>query len=219
MPKKIGIAIVTLGAVLILSALLLLLYNRHQSDVAGQEAENLMTDLEGWMQEQQEPALDYKEMELVPGDAPETEEPELDPEMPVAMVNGYDYVGYLEIPALELKLPVLSQWDYDRLLVAPCRQFGSSRTDDLVIAGHNYQSHFARLKELVESDTVIFTDVEGIENTYAVEKMDVIDPYDVDAVLNSGYDLVLYTCSVGGQTRVAALCNRAGDLRQETVEE
>lgn len=219
MPKKTGIAIVAVGAVLILSALLLLLYNRHQSDVAGQEAESLMTDLEGWMQEQQEPELDYKEMELVPGDAPETEEPELDPEMPVAMVNGYDYVGYLEIPVLELKMPVLSQWDYDRLLVAPCRQFGSSRTDDLVIAGHNYQSHFARLKELVEGDTVIFTDVEGIENTYAVEKMDVIDPYDVDAVLNSGYDLVLYTCSVGGQTRVAALCNRAGELRREIVEE
>ena len=38
MPKKTGIAIVAVGAVLILSALLLLLYNRYEDAHAGQEA-------------------------------------------------------------------------------------------------------------------------------------------------------------------------------------
>lgn len=45
----------------------------------------------------------------------------LDPEMPVVMLDGYEYVGYVEIPALELKLPVMSDWDYNRLTLAPCR--------------------------------------------------------------------------------------------------
>lgn len=198
MPKKAGIAIVTLGAVLIVSALLLFLYNQHEADVAGQEAESLMSDLESWMQGQQEEP-----------------EPSLAPEMPVVSINGYEYVGYVEIPALELKLPVLSEWDYKRLQIAPCRQNGSSRTDDLVIAAHNYRTHFGRLKELSAGDAVIFTDMDGIVNTYSIAKIDTIDPYDVDSVLNSDFDLVLYTCTVGGKTRVTVFCSRLAEEMTE----
>ena len=132
----------------------------------------------------------------------------LDPEMPVVTLDGYEYVGYVEIPALELKLPVMSDWDYNRLTLAPCRQFGSSRTDDLVIAAHNYESHFGHLKDLSAGDTVTFTDMEGIVNTYCVKKIETLNPNEVDAVQNSGYDLVLYTCTKDGQTRVTVFCNR-----------
>ncbi len=212
MPKKAGIAIVTLGAVLIMSALLLFLYNQHEADMAGQEAESLMSDLESWMQGQDtEPGTETTGESADPAATEETEstEPTLEQEMPVVRINGYDYVGYVEIPALELKLPVLSEWDYSRLQIAPCRQHGSSRTDDLVIAAHNYRTHFGRLKELSEGDTVIFTDMDGIVNTYSIAKIDTVDPYDVDSVLNSEFDLVLYTCTVGGKTRVTVFCNRA----------
>lgn len=214
MPKKAGIVLVTLGAVLIVSALLLFLYNQHEANMAGQEAESLMSDLESWMQEMQtEPVTEI----TAPTAQLETEpaEPTLDSEMPVVRINGYAYVGYVEIPELELKLPVLSEWNYDRLQIAPCRQHGSSRTDDLVIAAHNYSTHFGRLKELAEGDTVIFTDMDGIVNTYAIAKIDTIDPYDVESVLNSEFDLVLYTCTVGGKTRVTVFCNRA---EEESIE-
>ena len=50
--------------------------------------------------------------------------------MPTAQIDGYDYIGTLTIPALELELPVMAQWDYDRLTIAPCRQFGTTQTDD-----------------------------------------------------------------------------------------
>lgn len=135
-------------------------------------------------------------------------EPPLDPEMPTVVINGYAYVGYLELPTLELKLPVMSKWDYTRLQIAPCRQFGSSRTDDLVIAAHNYQNHFGRLKELVVGDAVTFTDIEGIVNTYSVERVETLNPTEVDAVQNSDHDLVLYTCTKGGKTRVTVFCDR-----------
>ena len=46
MPKKTGIAIVAVGAALILSALLLLLYNRYEDAHAGQEAESLLASVE-----------------------------------------------------------------------------------------------------------------------------------------------------------------------------
>ena len=207
MPKKTGIAIVTAGAVLILSALLLFLYNRYEDANAGQEAESLLASVEA--------AISAQAMDTTAATAPNrpdaSEVPAptpLDPEMPVVMLDGYEYVGYVEIPTLGLKLPVMSEWDYTRLKVAPCRQFGSSRTDDLVIAAHNYESHFGHLKDLSVGDTVTFTDMDGIVNTYCVEKIETLNPNEVDAVQNSGYDLVLYTCTKGGKTRVTVFCDR-----------
>lgn len=200
-----------LGAALLMTALLLFLYNQRQSATAGQVAESLLSDLENWMQEQKTQSVSPIPRESVSSTIAEEmspAEPSLNPEMPVVELNGYAYVGYLEIPALELKLPVLSDWDYNRLLIAPCRQHGSSRTDDLVIAAHNFQTHFGQLSTLSEGDTVSFTDMDNIVNLYAVAKIDTIDPYDVGSVLNSEYDLVLYTCTVGGKNRLAVFCNR-----------
>ena len=213
MPKKAGIAILAVGAVLILSALLLFFHNRQEDAQAGQEAESLLASVEAAIAEQtgtdptvwispattaQDGRKDPSESDAVP----------LDPEMPTITLDGYDYVGYMQIPALELTLPVMADWDYTRLKLAPCRQFGSSRTDDLVIAAHNYESHFGRLKDLKIGDYVIFTDMQGIVNLYAVEKLGTLAPTEVDAVQNSGYDLVLYTCTAGAKSRVTVFCNR-----------
>ena len=205
MPKKTGIAIIAVGAVLILSALLLLLYNRYEDAHAGQEAESLLASVEGAISAQ----------EMAAPNKPESTEAlslPLDPEMPVVTLGGYEYVGYVEIPTLGLKLPVMAEWDYTRLQIAPCRQFGSSRTDNLVIAAHNYDTHFGKLKELSKGDTVIFTDMEGIVSTYCIEKLETLSPDAVDTVLNSGYDLVLYTCTKGGKTRVTVFCDRAAKI-------
>ena len=203
MPKKTGIAIVAVGAVLILSALLLFLHNRQEDVQAGQEAESLLENVEAVIEMK---TIKVPVISTQPDAAPSATP--LDPQMPVVELDGYEYVGYVEIPALELKLPVMSEWDYNRLKIAPCRQFGSSRTDDLVIAAHNYQNHFGRLKDLQTGNAVIFTDMEGVINTYSIEKIETLNPSEVDAVQNSGYDLVLYTCTKGGRTRVTVFCNR-----------
>ena len=200
MPKKTGIAIVTAGAVLILSALLLLLYNRYEDANAGQEAESLLENVEA--------VIETKKIISTQPDAAPSATP-LDPQMPVVMLDGYEYVGYVEIPILGLKLPVMSEWDYTRLKVAPCRQFGSSRTDDLVIAAHNYESHFGKIGTLALGDEVRFTDMDGIENHYTVSAIEVHDPTDVEAVEHSGHDLVLYTCTYGGKTRIVVFCDRS----------
>lgn len=72
-----------------------------------------------------------------------------------------------------------------------------------------YDTHFGKLRELSEGETVLFTDMEGIVSTYCVEKLETLSPDAVDTVLNSGYDLVLYTCTKGGRTRVIVFCDRA----------
>ena len=44
--------------------------------------------------------------------------------------------------------------------------------------------------------------------------IDTLAPDEVEAVQNSGYDLVLYTCTYGGKTRVTVFCNRQEDAAQ-----
>lgn len=213
MPKKSGIIFVMIGAVLILSALLLFFYNSYEDHRAGQEAENLLDDVQTAIVVTQPPTSEpVEETEATEASGPEETIPEetreLSPEMPVVQIKGYGYIGYLSIPSLELELPVMADWDYGRLKIAPCRHFGSSRTDDLVIAAHNYSHHFGKLSSLNEGDLVQFTDMEGIVSDYAVCIVDKLAPEAVDAVVYSGYDLVLYTCTPGGQTRVVVFCDR-----------
>lgn len=230
MPKKAGIIFVMLGVVLILSALLLFLYNGLEDRRAGQQAESLMDDIHSAMTEETDPTTKPTEIEKPTETEKPTEieiestEPQetLPAEMPVVMIDGYDYIGYVSIPDLELELPVMAEWDYSRLKIAPCRHFGSSRTDDLVIAAHNYKTHFGSISKLKSGAEVVFTDMDGIENRYVLMKdPETLAPDAVDAVQNSGYDLVLYTCTPGGATRVVVFCDRVteeiyGEERQLT---
>ena len=210
MPKKRGIIFVIVGAVLILSALLLFLCNRYEDRRAGQEAELLLDAIQSAIEQETEPTTKPNKVDT---DATESIEPveTLAPEMPVIEIDGHEYIGYVSIPDLELELPVMAEWDYSRLKTAPCRQFGSSRTDDLVIAAHNYLSHFGALSSLEEGAEILFTDMDGIENRYTLQRLDTLAPDAVDAVQNSGYDLVLYTCTPGGATRVVAFCERVAE--------
>lgn len=190
MPKKLGVILMTMGAVLMLSALLLFGYNSRQARLAGQEAELLLGGVRQAMA------------------APQAEPEELTKELPVVEIEGYGYIGSLSIPALGLELPVMAEWDYTRLKISPCRQAGSSRSDDLVIAAHNYKTHFGKLSGLEEGAEILFTDMDGILNRYSLAKLETVDPNDVMAVLASEYDLVLYTCTGSGAARVAAFCRR-----------
>lgn len=188
-----GLVCIVLGVVLLLAAGGLYAYNRYEDAHAGAEAQTVVADLQ----------------QKVETPEPEAESGPLDPELPVVEIDGNEYVGEISIPAIGIDLPVMSEWSYPKLKISPCRQFGSSRTDDLVIAAHNYESHFGKIGTLALGDEVRFTDMDGIENHYTVSAIEVHDPTDVEAVEHSGHDLVLYTCTYGGKTRVTVFCDRA----------
>ena len=80
-----------------------------------------------------------------------------------------------------------------------------------------YVTHFGKLRELSKGETVIFTDMEGIVSTYCVEKLETLSQDAVDTVLNGGYDLVLYTCTKGGRTRVIVFCDRAAETASSSA--
>lgn len=135
--------------------------------------------------------------------------PDADREMPVQTIKGRDYIGVLSIPSLELELPVLSQWDYPGLKVAPCRYSGSLYRNDLILCAHNYSSHFGKLKNLQVGDTAIFTDMDENAVTFEMVERETLNPTDVEGMEKGDWDLTLFTCTVGGQSRVTVRFARA----------
>lgn len=212
MHKKTGIIFVIAGAVLMISALLFFLYNRGEDQHAQQEAELLLEEMKAQPEitEDAPPVVVY-ETEIVTPEAPAPQAAASETPSSGATVSAYDGIGYLSIPDLGLELPVLAEWSYDLLKIAPCRHTGSVETDDLVIAAHNYKSHFGRLSALQISAEVTFTDPAGSAYRYVLSAMETVSPDDTDSVLNSGYDLVLYTCTTGRSNRVAAFFTRVVD--------
>ena len=192
---SLGTVCIVLGVLLMLAAGGLYAYNRYEDAHAGAEAQTVVQDLEEKVVEKTETAAES---------TPE----EMTAELPSVFVDGYDYVGVLTIPALDLRLPVMQDWSYPKLKIAPCRQYGSSRTNDMVIAAHNYETHFGKIGTLAVGDEIRFTDMDGIVNEYVVNKVEVLDPHSVEEVEHSGYALVLYTCTYGGKTRIVVFCDR-----------
>lgn len=123
-------------------------------------------------------------------------------EMPVETINGIDFIGVLRIPALELELPIISEWNYPNLKTAPCRYSGSAYLNNLIICGHNYTSHFGTLKNLWEGDIATFTDMDGNVFTYKMVERETLNPTDIEEMESGNWDLTLFTCTVGGQSRV-----------------
>lgn len=211
MRKRRASPFLIIGTVLLAAALSLYIHNRLDSCRAGREADSVLGSVQTQILAHTPLPTEHDPQA---GNSPP---PTPIPEMPVVTVDGNDYIGYLSVPSLGLELPIMSDWDYDKLQLAPCRQLGSVYTDDLVIAAHNYDTHFGKLRELSEGETVLFTDMEGIVSTYCVEKLETLSPDAVDTVLNSGYDLVLYTCTKGGRTRVIVFCDRAAETASSSA--
>ena len=131
-------------------------------------------------------------------------------EMPVIEIDGYDYIGVLQIPSLDLTLPVISDWSYPALQIAPCRYEGSAYGGGMVIAGHNFDSHFGNLSRLEPGDEIRFIDLSGHTFTYAVAETEVLDATAIDQMVNGSWDLTLFTCTLSGETRFTVRCTLAG---------
>lgn len=129
-----------------------------------------------------------------------------DVEMPVQTIDGHDYIGKVTMPAIDIELPVMSEWNYPNLKIAPCRYVGSVYTNNLIICAHNYSCHFGKIKNLQPGDTVRFTDVDGNVFEYEVVVVQTLAKNAIEEMCSDGWDLTLFTCTYGGQTRVTVRC-------------
>ena len=103
---------------------------------------------------------------------------------------------------------MIGQWSYPRLKIAPCRYSGSVYRDDLIVAAHNYFTHFGRLRELRLGERILFTDMEENTVTYEVSCLETLMPTETEQMESGDWDLTLFTCTLGGQSRVTVRCVR-----------
>lgn len=200
--KRSGNILIIVGLVLIAAAFSLLLYDSHESSQAGSASEQIVE-------------------QLVVSDDQLKEEPYLDPsaEMPVKTIDGNDFIGTLEIPDVNMRLPVMMDWDYAKLKISPCRYSGSYFNDDLVICAHNSAAHFMSLWNIAIGTDVYFINVDGLRLHYVVSNLEDLQAEDISLMTQNNrnsdstadWDLTLYTCTYNGVQRLAVRCVRVQD--------
>ena len=215
MKQKIGKICMALGALLILASLGLLAYNKWDAARADKASQQVLGELEDTLTKTIEEKTKADEVVL---------QPELDPTRPMTEVEleGWNYIGYLSIPSIGLNLPVMSEWSYAGLKIAPGRYSGSTYADNMVVCAHNYAKHFSPIKWLAEGAEVYFTDMDGMRWSYEVSVVETIQPTQIEKMTektgdSENWDLTLFTCTTGGSARCAVRCVRTGYPVMETA--
>lgn len=187
---KKGTIWMSLGLILMIAAFALTAYNIWDEARAGEESSEVIEELTEKIKESEEESADGALYMEYP-----------DMEMSTVLIGSERYVGILEIPVLGIKLPVMDSWSYANLKKAPCRYEGSVYSKDMIIAGHNYRSHFGTLKRLVQGDMVLFTDADGNQFTYEVVEVEVVAGTAAEEMKSGDWDLTLFTCTYDGRSR------------------
>lgn len=196
------------GLILVASAVLLLMYNLWDSRRAEESQEEILAE---YLSENKKASEVPSDPDGEAADSQDIPDYMLDPDMEMpeftlSSLGDISCIGILDIPALDLQLPVISEWSYPALRLAPCRYTGSAYKGDLVIAAHNYQSHFGRLKTLSTGSEVIFTDAVGNRFVYQVAVIEALTPWSVEDMTSGEWPLSLFTCTLDSQNRVTVRC-------------
>ena len=204
--NRIGNILKGAGLILVTAAVLLLVYNLWDGHRARESEEAILAE---YLQENKKAsespdASDKEDKQNIPD---YLLNPDMDmPEYTLKSLGDVACIGILEIPALNLELPVISSWSYSSLRLAPCRYSGSAYKGDLVIAAHNYQSDFGGLRTLPEGSEVFFTDAVGNRFSYYVAVTEALTPWSVDDMTSGEWPLTLFTCTLDSQNRVTVRC-------------
>ena len=211
---------IAMGIVMLCAAGGLYLRNEQQDKLAGETSALLLEMMqEEIMHNQEQPAVPEESSEPIPEPTPEPAPsaepiPELpledvsdeEPPPPVMELSGYSLLGILTAPSVEVELPILDDWNYTLLQVAPCRYSGSIAEGNLILLGHNFKSHFDSLQNIAVDDPVEFISTDGTLHRYTVAEIELLHKYDVDKLERDEYALTFFTCTKGGEHRLVIRC-------------
>lgn len=192
------------GSLLIFAALCLCIFNIARGRTAAKRSQSALSELKTVIDKTPQPtettAADSTEDDLFA----QYEEP-APAEIPTVRLDDRVYCGYLTIDELGLELPVINDFSYDALNIAPCRYSGSTDGNDLIIAAHNYSSHFGKLDRLTDGSEIVFTDCSGKTFRYNIISIEEIRGSDVEEMLSkddTAWDMTLFTCTLSGKSRI-----------------
>ena len=195
MKKILGIVLMFLGTICIVSAAGIVYHNYQENAAAGDASDALLA---GVLAQIPETVLAADE----------------NGNMPVVDVDGRSFIGTVSVPSLGLLLPIQNEWSNDNAKVSVCRYKGSAYTNNLIVAGHNYAEHFGTLNQLSTGDEVIITDMNVKSFYYEVVNIETLGSYDIEEMEEGDWDLTLFTCTVGGASRVTIRCEATGEVSE-----
>lgn len=184
-----------IGGFLIFLAAALLIYNARVDDTVERKTNTILEKMEKSQEWQERVILSGNVSGLTGGFKN------------VIEIDGYYYVGEIEIPSISLKLPILKEYKYENLEIAPCVFAGQPGQPGFVIAGHNYRRHFQPVKELPDGTRILFHAADGRELVYEVSTLETIGPEEVEKMISDEWDMTLFTCTYTGKQRAALRCS------------
>lgn len=199
MKSKAGIFLMLAGGAAIIFSLIIIAVNIRLDSQGKKNSENVLNILESEISSYSE---DENNITYTDGNG-------LKKSKTISVDNNY-YSGIIDIPKIGIKLPVMSEWNYDNLNISPCLFYNDEKNNRKIIAGHNYSSHFGKLKQLKQGDYIIFTNAENKRVIYKVLQTEILGSTDTDKMLGGDdWNLTLFTCSLSGYERVTVRCIQA----------
>ena len=129
-------------------------------------------------------------------------------QMQTIQAASTSFIGVVQVPSLDIKLPVQADWSAYKLRRSPCRFWGSLEENTLIIAGHAIDAHFRSLRDIQLGADVVFTDALGNAILYRVSAIEILAPGEGQKLVEGEWDLTLFTCSPGAVGRVTVRCTR-----------
>lgn len=227
-----GILLIVLGLVLVMAGAGLHILHEQQDALAGRNSAQLLEALSFELQlndsfggsqaaaEPTEPAETSEPEKVAPNKPPivtadpvppeetvEAEDPMETDAMPVRTLAGYDLIGIIRVPSVKIELPVLHDWSYSLLNIAPCRYSGSLEQGNLILLGHSYKSQLEPIEKAKPGDSVELVDMNGRSHRFTIDSVDIIPGTAVDQ-LASEHPLIIFTCTRDSAHRIVVRCHR-----------
>ena len=127
--------------------------------------------------------------------------------MPILEINDIDYVALIEIPSLNLSLPVADVWNSQKLYNSPARFYGSCYDHSLVIGGADNSYQFSFCDKIDNGTVIIVTDMTGTQFSYTVSRVDRSKSAESNWLISRDYDLTLFCRDALSMEYVAVRCS------------
>ena len=125
--------------------------------------------------------------------------------MPVLSIGGADFVGILEMPAYDSRLPVCGTWGQPEKY--PCRFGGSIYDGTLCIGATSQKGQYDFYREISVGDRIWFTDVTGNRCAFTVRDLRYADHADQAALSGREADLVIFIKNVYALEYIILFCS------------
>lgn len=188
MKKKIYNIILIILALILLVVISIIAFKRINNQIKEKELINTVADIKVKLEEIKESENDEKT---------------------ITKCKGYDIVGIIEIPKINIEYPIINQTSDETMALSITKFWGNNVNDigNFTMAGHNYfdGTMFSNTNKLNIEDTIKMTDLDGKTIEYKVFDKYIIDPNDVkcvQSVKENTREITLITCINGRNNRL-----------------